>query len=157
MEFPLRHPLLRPASPRAIRLARRNRIGNRAESKPERSLPPFAKRGAQSTVWGWCSPYAIPLPLWGREGGEPHTPGPVVSPSPRHKGGESRSCRADRLLPNILKFTSAFAFNFFTPRSVIREIGKGGKGLLRRNFLLSIALGAQDLALGVCTLWTDRI
>src|ERR1700686_296712 len=31
-------------------------------------------------------------------------------------------------------------------RSLIREIGRGGKGLLWRNFLLSIALRTQDLS-----------
>jgi hypothetical protein len=66
MEFPLQHPLLGPMSPRAIRVARWNRMGNRAESKPERSLPPFAKRRAQSAAWHWFFPYAIPLPASGR-------------------------------------------------------------------------------------------
>src|ERR1700730_13721770 len=42
-------------------------------------------------------------------------------------------------------------------RSLIREIGWGGKGLLGRNFLLSIALRAQDLAFRVCTSGADRI
>src|SRR6202521_1031596 len=38
-------------------------------------------------------------------------------------------------------------------RSLLREIGSGGKGLLWRNFLLSIALRT----LGVCTTGVDRI
>src|SRR5437879_12338316 len=38
-------------------------------------------------------------------------------------------------------------------RSLIREIGRGGTGLLRANFLLSIALDVR----GVCTSGVDRI
>src|SRR3981189_1335311 len=49
-----------------------------------------------------------------RGGGGPPPPQPVVPPSPPlpHKGGESRSRRADRWLPNIKKFTSALPFCF---------------------------------------------
>ena len=66
MEFPLRHPLLGPMSPRATSVARWNRMGNRAESKPERSLPPFAKRRTQSVVWHWVFHIRFPWPgEWG--------------------------------------------------------------------------------------------
>jgi hypothetical protein len=99
----------------------------------------------------------FPPPLWGRvrERGKRQTPEFAVPPSPAlpHKGGESRSERADGLLQNIEKFSSKPAFDFSTLISVIREIGRAGKGLLWRNFPLSIALRVA----GVCTSQTDRI